>query len=744
MVKFTCRISNNLILIVFLRIISGSEDEFFNLLTEFKNQQKINIEVFKGLGRYDVLLLFFTDNLKILNTFRKNVIKYICEFYPLISFKWDLSDTNKKKILTFKQNVIGVSLIKINFDDKKNRNIKNELKLLEQFRGENNIIVCGGIGYYELIIIVLVKNFEKLNKKIEEIRKKIFNSGVICLDLTTIPGINYEWVFKNKELKNINEFRDDIQIFTLLSLNLGCYTSNILKILKNYDKNLNLLFGFHDIIFEKTGNTQKIIKDLIQLRKDLANENLFPSTFTLIKHPYSREEENSYKKKETIDLLQSLKNLIEIKSGQEGSTKYIINIYNQLMQNPYTRHLFLNDIKDLITNITDKITNEKEKFRKKGDYHRYRGKIIEYNMLIKAINYSFTQRMSGIYLGDLIASNFFNFENYGSINRLIFALEAFPKWLFIQSGKKWNGFCCFGLDDRYCGYVGNIFNLPRKTLFNLEEWWGIIHEICHNLEIEVRSPDEISFLNISSELKEEFNNTLQELHDVRYNLFKEDLKEYFIFNTATLDEEKEKKIILPWFQSWHWMHDLEFIYESIPIALDFFIAWCPDKRELYYKKVGKYLEKEFNLSKNQYYLARLAFTKIFELYLYDSNGEIDKIEIQEIEKILKKFFKYLQKLIGTKFEEENINRAIAFSLTYIKFVKIYYKWFKDLEHLHTNNLQRKEQLLNNILNGIIDISFEYSPLDVLHAIFEIEELNKLNNKCRITAFLYLYNYSIKN
>ncbi len=376
------------------------------------------------------------------------------------------------------------------------------------------------------------------------------------------------------------------------------------------------------------------------------------------------------------------------------------------------------------------------------DVH-HRSKIIEYNMLIKVLTYSIIQRISGVYLGDLLASSLINFENYGSINRLIYALEAYPKYFSLISNRDFNGFCCVGFDDRYCSYTENIYNIPRNIIFKIEEWWGILHEIFHSLEIEVRSDKPISFLNSPLELKEEFYKKRKKLLDFSYKLYLEDILTYIEPKDKL---EKMEELFYPLFWSTHGYKDDEFIFETIPSVLDFYIGWCPEKRNLHYEKLGKYLMKEFNLSTSYFYLARLAFVRIFELYQFkeDFLPKGNNYTYEGLEDQLHIFFNQLEDVLDLKIDDITKNGAISMALTYQNLAKFFVEYFLKIK-IPIREKSNKESIKKKILEGNLDLAINYNPLNILHSIFEIEkEEGEIKIKSRIAAFLYLYNYRIKN
>ncbi len=740
------KVTNDLTVLILLRIIPGNEGTLYQEIRRYMKKCHINIGIFKGFGRFDIIIILETDSLKLINKFRKEIIKHIHEFYPLICFKWTSHKNKniKSDFLNYNQKIYGISLIKLNLNSFPSQGIQSEINLVNHFLNINDLYVLGGIGYHEIIIIFSSEDFNEFEIKLEEIEKTIHKAGNICLDKTTIPIFNYNWIFELISKENIsNSQGNHIDIITFLSLNSGYLTEKVLKEINKFDKNFSITFGYHDFILQKSENVNHILNNILKLRKNLSKINYFPSSFTLIKRkkPFSAsdiEQQLEFKLKQ--------EELIKIKDEQESLTKYLVHIYNQIMQNPFTEKIFLNSLNKFFTEFLPNLRKQKIEYKKNNDFFGYRSKIIEYNMLIKVLTYTFIQRLSGINLGDLLASNLLNFENYGSINRLILALESFPKFFFNLSGLKFNGFCCIGFDDRYCSYSGNIYNIPRNILFKIEEWWGILHEIFHSLEEQIGTGNKVSFLKLKPDLKREFDNIHNDLLMERFKIFVNELNKWIELKDNVLNEDNiELKIFHPWFQSVHGHYENNFIYETVPSVLDFFIAWCPDKRELYYEKLGQYLSKDFSLNSNEYYLARLAFVKLFEIYYYkeefkDAN---QSYSFEELEKHLEKFFQDLEKKLNIKIFEEIKERAKFVTLIYQNIAKFYVRWLKTINTIKYN-IQVKDEIKKNLTKGIIDASLVYTPLDILHSILELEEEDKLSNICRISAFLYLYNFRIRN
>lgn len=727
------KIADNLIFFTLLRVISGKEESLYDEIESFKKDYNTNIGILKGFGRYDVIVVIKANSLNLLNCFRKNITNFIYECYPLIVFNWinEKKQEGHDEQLDFQDTIYGLTLIKLNGENIQIFGMKNELKLIENFLNLNNTKVFGGIGYHEIILLTSSSTFDEFEKKINEIENVVSSLENYVLDIHTLPMYNYNFIFEKENMK-LNQNAENLEVATLLNLNRCCFTENSLEILKEFDKTFKITYGYHNLILEKSGPLNKILENILNLRKNLSDENYFPSSFTLIKR---KRTPDVFKKEIDLGFNLKLENLIKIDKNHKGPTKYLINIYNQLIQNPYTENLFHNDMKEFFTDILPSLRVREE------DYY-YRNKKIEYNMLIKVLTYSIIQRISGVYLGDLLASSLINFENYGSVNRLIYALEAYPKYFSLVSNRDFNGFCCVGFDDRYCSYTGNIYNIPRKIIFNIEEWWGILHEIFHSLEIEVKSDKPISFLNSPQELKEEFYKKRKKLFKYSYDLYMEDICTY----VEPKDDLKNiHEIFKPLFWATHGHKDDEFIYETIPSVLDFYIGWCPDKRDLHYEKLGKYLLKEFNLSTSEYYLARLAFVRVFEIYQFKEeflhNG--DTFTYEELEEHLKNFFNQLEGILDLEIDEETKNEAISITLTYQNLAKFFVEYFHKIK-IPRSEKNNKETIKKSILEGGLDLTIKYNPLDILHSIFEIEKEGEFTIKNRIVAFLYLYNYRIKN
>ena len=114
-----------------------------------------------------------------------------------------------------------------------------------------------------------------------------------------------------------------------------------------------------------------------------------------------------------------------------------------------------------------------------------------------------------------------------------------------------------------------------------------------------------------------------------------------------------------------------------------------------------------------------------------------------MEEHLNVFFNQLGDILDLEIAEINKNSAISIALTYQNLAKFFVEYFTKI-NIPRSEKNSKETIKKSILEGGLDLTINYNPLDILHSIFEIEKEGEFTIKNRIVAFLYLYNYRIKN
>lgn len=669
-----------------LQVSPGHEDEVINEIIDKIGKDYV---ILSGFGRYDLAILCEKNDFSLLRKFHEVNLPHIVDWYPVWGLKWNCK-ASKEGTFSKDVAVLGLSFIKLDIDysiNNKNSPILDELIFVQNLLTKCECNIYCGLGFSELIVITPAKSMEELAEKILFIKKNlIIEEKSLAADISTIP-------FFNPKTYNSSE---KLLAYLLLSLRIGLTVSFKKKLDEIVGKTGESIFGFHDRILKLSGNAAEIFKKIIEIRKAGIKNGLCTS-FTIISHP--DEELNFSVEPLEKKLVASEKILDEQQQKEPQDIDEQLSFYKTWLQtsrrDPTIKHhfqdtiLFFKQIDNLNkSNCINHSNNQNNIFKSQ-----------RLDNLHECLRIGFEQRSSGIAPGNQLRGKAICTEPLGSIQRATQAIESLPIFLFNKLNKKtWPGFCIHGFASRFYRTEGGIINIPEKFRLEPEMWWGIYHEIGHEL-----------FLKTDLYFKYYIRNELTQLlkiathKNIGIKIFPEDLPDIEI--------------------------DIMLFIEEIFAELFGFHFGFHDKWSLYLEKVWSYFAEELELDfmhLSRSVLAYFAFGP-------GKDSAKDEITAEKIETCVAQIQNIIKKANGKELSQQQIDDTFPIVWAFLDVSDIIRSFLLKKEDI--NNLDNFDQINNELKRGKIVISD--NPVQILLSL--ISTGNKHEPKHQFATILSLCN-----
>ncbi len=678
--------------LLLLQVTPGREELVVSSLSKLSQ----NLTFYLGLGRYDLVVLRQSPSVSLFEEYDALQLSGITDCFPVCGVEWKTASTIEP-VPFRKSPFLGVCMLKLDPRASVWRSIgplAEEMSLVSKILTSLDIKVCCNLSNYELVFLIEVKKISELAHILGKIKESLVENGKsIVLDITTIPCIKVEYL-DGKLIYNESDLQEQASVDVFLSLNVGL-NDRLLKIVNSSFPSCAVkkesIYGFHDVILSVDGPLDKIVKGIMSLRRE-HNECGLHSTFTMLAHNGNTLsscvlEQQSYEP-ETISLIQD---------DLSEDVYHFNQLINTCKQDFLTTNLFRSH-KEMLDSALSLIADLQRK-RESKDMLKYRELLERYDSLTDILRQSFSQRFAGLAPGNLLAHKSLGLEPHGSIQRAILALESIPLFVSKKLSHKWSGLCTYGYSHRFYNTAAGVFNVPDQYRASPNMWWGIFHEIGHEmvryLPTDVRSKvmtiiDEMAAKAFSAEKRSNKEERLR-THKAGYVLF-------------------AGEIFAELFGFYHGFHG----------------DW-----ELYKQKVWRYFAKEFPIDGE--YLARsvLVFlslgpgktkrkNEITYDYLTQRFDELEHVAAQE-------FKVYV--------DVDQKQRARVILSQFLDISDIYGAWIEDRPKLSNYNKLETAKMLESLSEG--SPVFCDDPLQIMFALMDFNE-ERIPTKMRIASILSLY------
>lgn len=685
------RIGEEILDAYLLRVSSGKEKEFAEKLKD-----KPHIGIFKGFGRYDLIL--FNQEFKPDHTFIEKLLQLdregvIIDCDRLVGFEWmekkedDKDEEIKRKDYPF----VGIMNIKLAITQQLHEGIsplKLEERVIDNINSmkDDNVVIktFAGFGWSEIVCGLYSKRLDKLLEKVVDIRREISPNIISTI---TVPLIRGEYAWFNERLPTDSREIENIDLSILI---------NSSPVGENLVKNSRHTFGEHDLICDIKGADN--ILEVISRIKDVRKIDEVTSTNTALSFNYSPSEDiNSSSVSQDDFNVTTYADYFDVKNLElnKNLENYILEAkikYKFLLSNPLFRDgldSFINfplEFKQYIDTL--------EKKKKLGYDESILYRIIE--EFLFGMNQRVRTTAPPTIFGQETLLNYTLPTTITSI-----AAASIPLYLTSKvGGKGWNSFCIYGYASNPKLLHGGIINLPSYAIFDPQFLWVLFHETGHIVFENVNTKD---LIDEAKELKR-LGIVLEEEDaiDIGEEAFADLFDFYWGFN-----EEFELYIQIVW----------SFLLENI----------LPNKQNL---------ENEIN-----FYFYR-TFCVYHFLYLGKNDIPSEKRGIrQEMRDLKESIEKIVHKELPNfhDFEEGIINYILRFS----NIAELSYQQFKNLkikERKKINDFDTLAEKISELKEGIpITLSDEeFSPVELIRGIIKEEDISP---QMKATIYLSLYDYS---
>lgn len=470
---------------VLLKVLPGKERK---VVADFLHLDQ-NRAAYLGLGKYD--LLFLTEGAQFEPV--KEYFKHsdVVDWDSLHVFKYASPYEELPRLEN--KNVLAICYIKFDYRKLSSDGVCKELKLASEIysslpnQESRHIIVCGGIGFYDVLIFIETDDFSILNNTLGEICK-ISESFDTVKDFVTIPFVKYSH-FKANDLPLQNEerltaiFPENVGVNFLIDCIPGPETEVCDIIRRTFGITPRSILGEHDFTIRidkvPVGAFLSRVLRFRERAKDFIVSTMTIFEWDFHERPFVKPSERPVVEPHFSNLVSNLENLV-----QNAQTVFVGDLASELLrivalikrtQMNLTTNCLYRDICRLLFRISDSIS--RLHFERSNIYDRY----LNINETLTQLSFSLSQRYSGVEGPYLFRLRSTDFEEYGGINRLILASEALPSALLENFGFKWKGFCLFGYGPEPRRFEFGILNMPRRLLMHPEEWHGIYHESGHEV-----------------------------------------------------------------------------------------------------------------------------------------------------------------------------------------------------------------------------------------------------------------------
>ena len=691
-----CRISERGISVMLLKVVPGSETKVINEL------RTLGGEFYLGMGRHDLVVIKEVDEFEPLTEYMKH--HDVIDWGSLHVFKYDPKSNQTK---TFnKDKILGICCLKFEYRMLRSEGIFKELELISQLysildqKQSLNVIVGGSIGFYDVVIFLETSSFNALDEAVRDICEAAEKLG-ITKDIITIPCLNTSNLLDtNGDCRTVDalvsEFPEPISAHVMIDCVPGPEVTISKSVSAIFGAKPQGIFGEHDFMIQVENRPLgSLLYQVLSFRKESIG-SIF-STLTVLGFDFKERAVATPLKQPSVEPNFSAL-MTKLSSFREKSQKMfitdlasefirILEIIKRVEANLTTNGIF-REICPLLFQVADAI----EKLEvEEGDVFKEYCNIHE---TLTELTYSLFQRYSGVEGPYLFRIPSTSVEEYGGINRLIYALEALPTACMKRIGQNWKGFCLFGYAPEPRRFEFGIISMPRTVLLRPEGWHGAFHESGHeafNLLLK----------SVSAEKR----------RDLERNLIREDLSSY-----------EQYKFV--------W----EFFADSFAFIYGYYGNW-----ELYLKIFWSFLLRRGARSRKSLDMSHLLRT--FAVFYALKLGGIDKIEPKKaVEAFIASFREILRIDNEDTIDWATVNRDLLLGL------EISGKGIKTvsdiLKALPKTEYSQDEELSTCLRDGVVVPHSD--PVQVMFTLM----LDKQNNKCpfkeRMAAIMTLFDYTLRD
>ena len=437
-----CKIGEQGISVMLLKVVPGNEMKVINGL------RTLGGEFYLGMGRHDVVVIKEGDGFEPLTEYMKH--HDVTDWGSLHVFKYDLKNAKTKTFV--KDRILGICCLKFEYHMLCSEGISKELELVSHLysildqKQSGNAIIGGSIGFYDVVIFLETSTLDALNEAIQDICEAAEKFSIVK-DIVTIPCVNVgslldtngDYITSNAL---VSKFPEQVSAHILIDCVPGpeVIISNMAS--EIFDIKPQGIFGEHDLMIQvKSEPLGSLLHKVLSFRQKSAGSIL--STLTIIGFDFKERAIMAPLKQPSVEPHFStlMTKLLDFRDRSQKiyatdlASEFIriLELIKRVEVNLTTNGIF-REICPLLFQVAEAI--EKLEIEEEDVYKEY----CNIHETLTELTYSLFQRYSGVEGPYLFRIPSTSVEEYGGINRLIYALEALPASCIKKVKQSWKGF----------------------------------------------------------------------------------------------------------------------------------------------------------------------------------------------------------------------------------------------------------------------------------------------------------------
>lgn len=442
--------------------------------------------IFKGLGTFDIILVYLTDNFS-QNLREYGPIRNIIKSNTLLCFSY----ANKKPedIFSLIKNKVFTSFCMLKIYPAIRKDFRNIDPALRSYLKDNaSLSLLGSLGWNEHIILISTDTIHDIYNHIFQFSKLYYkhNDQVrisVALKTLSFIGINYKYLPTDVDIKQgYNKILEILSVTTgmnkpINSPNLQIAPSIAITASSNFQTKIRDYFTDKGFRFSYViGKTDMVVDPPDDMKWSSFIASLLWCRYKYRKHIFSTYTQIGYNiddqssvriKDRTVKTMPFDFKYARLKDifGPKMSS-YLSNLFytlNSLFENPLCGSTYSDMLKypDYVLNMGEAIKNagaSNESFAIASGYVIGRGaELRSYG------TYDTIEEVTGRFS-----------EVKGGCHLSVLAMELFPKTII----NDWQGFITVTGEPKF-SHIFQVINVTTESLWCPKKWWALYHEIAH-------------------------------------------------------------------------------------------------------------------------------------------------------------------------------------------------------------------------------------------------------------------------
>lgn len=444
---------------------------------------------FKGLGTFDIILMYLTDN------FGQNLREYgpirnIIKSNTLLCFSY--ANKNPEDIFSLIKDKVFTSFCMLKIYPEIRKDFRNIDPALRSYLKDNaSLSLLGSLGWNENIILISTDTIHDIYNHVFQFPKLYYeNNGVkipVALKTLSFIGINYKYLPTDADIKQgydrileilnttagmnlpINTQTPSVDLQITPSIAITASSNSQTKI-RGYFKNKGFRFSYVigkiDIVVDPPDDMKwsSFIATLLWCRYKY-RKDIF-STYTQI--GYNKNAQSSVRKQDRPVQIMSFDfkyDRLEDIFGPKMSS-HLSNLFytlNSLFENPLCGNIYSDMLK-----YPDYVLNMGEAIKKAGasneSFAIASGYVIGRGAELRSYGtYDTIEEVTGRFS-----------EVKGGCHLSVLAMEVFPKTIIGD----WQGFITVTGEPKF-SHINQVINVTTESFWCPSKWWALYHEIAH-------------------------------------------------------------------------------------------------------------------------------------------------------------------------------------------------------------------------------------------------------------------------